>query len=217
MLGNRSLCCRTASGTYEILAHDRPRFRIQRPALQTFDHMRLVQTIGRIQVVRLGAYRMHTGALHLLDDKSGQGAPKGRFGSLVHACQHCGGKSQALLVREIGAVRIGTGLLGVIKILGVDQNYLLETVALPVSNHFRVGKARHHRVMFLAVPVPDQCRQEVGHLGTVSYTHLRAHETRHELVCRLLLEKKKKTKNPISAPEKQELVKKSKPSIKLSQ
>src|SRR5450756_2703985 len=27
----------------------------------------------------------------------------------------------------------------------------------------------------------------------VSYTHLRAHETRHEIVCRLLLEKKKKT------------------------
>ena len=25
---------------------------------------------------------------------------------------------------------------------------------------------------------------------TVSYTHLRAHETRHDLVCRLLLEKK---------------------------
>src|SRR5450756_3014231 len=30
---------------------------------------------------------------------------------------------------------------------------------------------------------------------SVSYTHLRAHETRHDLVCRLLLEKKKKTKN----------------------
>ena len=29
--------------------------------------------------------------------------------------------------------------------------------------------------------------------GAVSYTHLRAHETRHDLVCRLLLEKKKKT------------------------
>ena len=28
----------------------------------------------------------------------------------------------------------------------------------------------------------------------VSYTHLRAHETRHDLVCRLLLEKKKKDK-----------------------
>ena len=29
----------------------------------------------------------------------------------------------------------------------------------------------------------------------VSYTHLRAHETRHDLVCRLLLEKKKKILN----------------------
>ena len=29
-------------------------------------------------------------------------------------------------------------------------------------------------------------------ISTVSYTHLRAHETRHDLVCRLLLEKKKK-------------------------
>src|SRR5450756_2547336 len=37
---------------------------------------------------------------------------------------------------------------------------------------------------------------EVSALGEevpVSYTHLRAHETRHDLVCRLLLEKKKKT------------------------
>ena len=31
-------------------------------------------------------------------------------------------------------------------------------------------------------------------LRAVSYTHLRAHETRHDLVCRLLLEKKKNTK-----------------------
>ena len=31
--------------------------------------------------------------------------------------------------------------------------------------------------------------------GTVSYTHLRAHETGRNLVCRLLLEKKKKKKN----------------------
>src|SRR5665648_1233746 len=29
------------------------------------------------------------------------------------------------------------------------------------------------------------------HTIPVSYTHLRAHETRHDLVCRLLLEKKK--------------------------
>src|SRR5665648_1098953 len=32
----------------------------------------------------------------------------------------------------------------------------------------------------------------------VSYTHLRAHETRHDLVCRLLLEKKKKNKQTSS-------------------
>src|SRR5450759_5423280 len=31
----------------------------------------------------------------------------------------------------------------------------------------------------------------------VSYTHLRAHETRHDLVCRLLLEKKNKAFNLI--------------------
>src|SRR5665648_1102231 len=31
-------------------------------------------------------------------------------------------------------------------------------------------------------------------ITTVSYTHLQAHETRHDLVCRLLLEKKKKKK-----------------------
>ena len=30
-----------------------------------------------------------------------------------------------------------------------------------------------------------------GNADTVSYTHLRAHETREDLVCRLLLEKKK--------------------------
>src|SRR5450756_2256163 len=38
---------------------------------------------------------------------------------------------------------------------------------------------------------PDESMNEVR---TVSYTHLRAHETRHDLVCRLLLEKKKKKK-----------------------
>ena len=34
-------------------------------------------------------------------------------------------------------------------------------------------------------------------VSAVSYTHLRAHETRHHLVCRLLLEKKKKTNKTI--------------------
>ena len=34
-----------------------------------------------------------------------------------------------------------------------------------------------------------------GYHGPVSYTHLRAHETGRNLVCRLLLEKKKKKKH----------------------
>src|SRR5450759_5494160 len=40
-------------------------------------------------------------------------------------------------------------------------------------------------VGILSVDIPEE-------YGAVSYTHLRAHETRHDLVCRLLLEKKKK-------------------------
>eukprot|EP00825_Cyclidium_porcatum_P047705 TRINITY_DN7805_c0_g1_i1.p2 TRINITY_DN7805_c0_g1~~TRINITY_DN7805_c0_g1_i1.p2 ORF type:complete len:116 (+),score=29.17 TRINITY_DN7805_c0_g1_i1:76-423(+) len=41
----------------------------------------------------------------------------------------------------------------------------------------------------LAFPL---CKDDTLKSETVSYTHLRAHETRHDLVCRLLLEKKKK-------------------------
>ncbi|CUX14144.1 hypothetical protein BN3456_00038 [Clostridium sp. C105KSO13] len=37
--------------------------------------------------------------------------------------------------------------------------------------------------------------------ATVSYTHLRAHETSLHLVCRLLLEKKKETPEKISASD----------------
>src|SRR5450756_1035186 len=38
-------------------------------------------------------------------------------------------------------------------------------------------------------------------MSPVSYTHLRAHETRHDLVCRLLLEKKKKTQKKENKPQ----------------
>src|SRR5450756_3069902 len=40
--------------------------------------------------------------------------------------------------------------------------------------------------------------------ASVSYTHLRAHETRHDLVCRLLLEKKKKKKKKKKNTNKKE-------------
>ncbi|CZR99182.1 hypothetical protein CDFC105_63986 [Clostridioides difficile] len=37
----------------------------------------------------------------------------------------------------------------------------------------------------------SKCITALIYAVPVSYTHLRAHETRHDLVCRLLLEKKK--------------------------
>ena len=40
-------------------------------------------------------------------------------------------------------------------------------------------------------PLADKWDTHRFDLKPVSYTHLRAHETRHDLVCRLLLEKKK--------------------------
>ena len=44
---------------------------------------------------------------------------------------------------------------------------------------------------FLAIISNSLKAWEESHLhGAVSYTHLRAHETREDLVCRLLLEKK---------------------------
>ena len=40
--------------------------------------------------------------------------------------------------------------------------------------------------------IPVETIRRLAHeMGTVSYTHLRAHETVLDLVCRLLLEKKK--------------------------
>src|SRR5665648_1224995 len=61
---------------------------------------------------------------------------------------------------------------GVISLASVTTQ--THDVALPTrKSPFDTGQG-------LAIPI------------SVSYTHLRAHETRHDLVCRLLLEKKKK-------------------------
>ena len=72
----------------------------------------------------------------------------------------------------------------------------------------RIGRKK---VLFITITMMGICTTLIGVLPTyaqigvfapillvtlriipVSYTHLRAHETRHDLVCRLLLEKKKK-------------------------
>src|SRR5678816_3426381 len=48
-----------------------------------------------------------------------------------------------------------------------------------------------------AMPLRCELPKEVPLLESVSYTHLRAHETPEHLVCRLLLEKKNFKKNKI--------------------
>ena len=60
----------------------------------------------------------------------------------------------------------------------------------------RVGLAVSARGAFLpvALRVADRRDRGVG-AGPVSYTHLRAHETVLDLVCRLLLDKKESTNN----------------------
>ena len=53
---------------------------------------------------------------------------------------------------------------------------------LPINNYYRGWK----------FPLCCSCMFNCTVFPTVSYTHLRAHETDQYLVCRLLLEKKKK-------------------------
>ena len=54
--------------------------------------------------------------------------------------------------------------------------------------------AHNELVLFCAADPMQVVGDLLRDLGTVSYTHLRAHETVLDLVCRLLLEKKKKNK-----------------------
>ena len=69
----------------------------------------------------------------------------------------------------------------------LNGNGTILTLDFGKWRHPRNPKQRRHRRCYA------RCRY-CGYLGRVmpvSYTHLRAHETRHDLVCRLLLEKKK--------------------------
>src|SRR5450756_2757819 len=61
----------------------------------------------------------------------------------------------------------------------------LASLALELKDHATYNFLQ----WFIAEQVEEE---ESANDMAVSYTHLRAHETRHDLVCRLLLEKKKK-------------------------
>src|SRR5450759_5678793 len=79
----------------------------------------------------------------------------------------------AQLVEEEATVPVLTGLKEVVEHKGVFCALYSD-------------RARHFWLTAKAGEAVDHDR-----LTPVSYTHLRAHETRHDLVCRLLLEKKK--------------------------
>src|SRR5450756_2922700 len=72
---------------------------------------------------------------------------------------------------------------GLLAVRELDEMIRLTDMAADLIIDKRTGKNIQH--------------QMPGLLRPVSYTHLRAHETRHDIVCRLLLEKKKKKKKPI--------------------
>src|SRR5665648_1247123 len=75
-----------------------------------------------------------------------------------------------------------------------------------VNMPVRIYESKEHEIIVVVSDIPIQ--PAMSHIVSralidwavsinvkaVSYTHLRAHETRHDLVCRLLLEKKKKKK-----------------------
>ena len=68
--------------------------------------------------------------------------------------------------------RLRVGIVGSTGAVGLEMLRLLEETNFPVSELSLFASERS--------------------VGSVSYTHLRAHETVLDLVCRLLLEKKKK-------------------------
>eukprot|EP00658_Telonema_sp_P-2_P057355 TRINITY_DN45811_c0_g1_i1.p1 TRINITY_DN45811_c0_g1~~TRINITY_DN45811_c0_g1_i1.p1 ORF type:complete len:125 (+),score=29.71 TRINITY_DN45811_c0_g1_i1:177-551(+) len=57
--------------------------------------------------------------------------------------------------------------------------------------HIQQLVKKHHHDGTFQLPLHQPTEKDI--LETVSYTHLRAHETPEHLVCRLLLEKKKNT------------------------
>src|SRR5450756_1138120 len=68
-----------------------------------------------------------------------------------------------------------------------QKHYLDESKGVPVQDEWAdISSLSGSHTERLGYPT-----QKPEALLPVSYTHLRAHETRHDLVCRLLLEKKK--------------------------
>eukprot|EP00825_Cyclidium_porcatum_P009862 TRINITY_DN15042_c0_g1_i1.p1 TRINITY_DN15042_c0_g1~~TRINITY_DN15042_c0_g1_i1.p1 ORF type:complete len:162 (+),score=20.03 TRINITY_DN15042_c0_g1_i1:144-629(+) len=102
------------------------------------------------------------------------------------------------LIRKIclslGLLQLGDSRDIIVDILMVlvEANKNKEEITSDEIN-LRVGEIRKKYSLETKGLAESNIRRQLKRLRdkTVSYTHLRAHETRHDLVCRLLLEKKK--------------------------
>ena len=93
-------------------------------------------------------------------------------------------------LRKVARVRLSNGIEVTSYIPGIGHNLQEHSVVLIRGGRVKdLPGVRYH---IIRGTLDTQ-----GVANPVSYTHLRAHETRHDLVCRLLLEKKKK-KQPLS-------------------
>ena len=92
----------------------------------------------RIQIVRLGAERVHARALQLFNDEYREPAAEGKLGGAVGGLEHRLGPHQAPVECEARAINVRTRLILIVEILGVDQDHLVETVPLPVTLHILV-------------------------------------------------------------------------------
>ena len=71
----------------------------------------------------------------------------------------------------------------------MERNAVQRLHGIPVQTT-RIIQIVQMKQMLILILLSE--RTEISIPIAVSYTHLRAHETREDLVCRLLLEKKKK-------------------------
>jgi len=84
-----------------------------------------------------------------------------------------------------------------------DINYIDESACAVAEILYHIIKLGGYKITpEIAGAFYAGIASDTGRFKSVSYTHLRAHETRHDLVCRLLLEKKKITDISVYARQK---------------